>query len=87
MEISDTVISDIKDIVVTIAIITITAPAGRTRRSPCHSQGKGSPVRRPPMPYHRFTAGDVIAITPGKAPPTQSEMDSGAVLDGVVLQR
>ena len=50
-------------------------------------QGKGSPVRRPPMPYHRFTAGDVIAITPGKAPPTQSEVDSGAVLDGVVLQR
>ncbi|CAN0167132.1 unnamed protein product [Laminaria digitata] len=51
------------------------------------NKGKGSPVRRPPMPYHRFTAGDVIAITPGKAPPTQSEMDSGAVLDGVVLQR
>lgn len=39
------------------------------------------------MPYHRFTAGDVVAITPGKLPPTQAEMDSGAVLDGVVLQR
>lgn len=39
------------------------------------------------MPYHRFTAGDVVAITQGKLPPTQAEMDSGAVLDGVVLQR
>eukprot|EP00903_Cladosiphon_okamuranus_P006318 g6193.t1 len=48
---------------------------------------KGNPVRRPPMPYHRFTAGDIVAITPGKAPPTQAEMDSGSVLDGVVLQR
>lgn len=50
-------------------------------------QEKGNPVRRPPMPYHRFTAGDVVAITPGEAPPTQSEMDNGAVMDGVVLQR
>eukprot|EP00752_Nemacystus_decipiens_P008749 g7810.t1 len=48
---------------------------------------KGNAVRRPPMPYHRFTAGDIVAITPGKAPPTQAEMDSGSVLDGVVLQR
>ncbi|CAM9114212.1 unnamed protein product [Scytosiphon promiscuus] len=48
---------------------------------------KGNPVRRPPMPYHRFTAGDVVAITAGRLPPTQAEMDSGSVLDGVVLQR
>ena len=39
------------------------------------------------MPYHRFTAGDVVAITPGSSPPTLSQMDTGAVLDGVVLQR
>ena len=55
--------------------------------SPSAFQVKGNPVRRPPMPYHRFTAGDIVAITPGKAPPTQAEMDSGSVLDGVVLQR
>ncbi|CAN0292068.1 unnamed protein product [Ectocarpus sp. 12 AP-2014] len=51
------------------------------------NRSKGSPVRRPPMPYHRFTAGDIVAITRGKSPPTQAEMDSGSVLDGVVLQR
>ncbi|CAM9249018.1 unnamed protein product, partial [Ectocarpus fasciculatus] len=51
------------------------------------NRSKGSPVRRPPMPYHRFTAGDIVAITQGKSPPTQAEMDSGSVLDGVVLQR
>lgn len=67
-----------------IELQTCTSPATLPRPA---CQVKGNPVRRPPMPYHRFTAGDIVAITPGKAPPTQAEMDSGSVLDGVVLQR
>ncbi|CAM9505335.1 unnamed protein product [Discosporangium mesarthrocarpum] len=48
---------------------------------------RGKPMRRPLMPYHRFTAGDVIAVSRGRRPPTPEAMDNGDVTDAIVLKR
>lgn len=50
-------------------------------------QVPGQAVRRPPMPFHRFSAGDVVAITLGSKPPSPDVMEQGDVVDAVVLQR